>query len=219
MSNSFNISVKPDIAAVKAVVDAVRATDVPNIQTNIDANETKIDANKTIVDLIRFTDFPYTNSLIAANESKIDTIDGIADAIKLKTDLIPQNVRGSWAYAQLTTSSGTLVDLLNITGQGILHSLMIKLQDVADTLEIVVTPDSNPFAAKTLTGTIADNWVFPAPYTANVDSKILASAEFPTNRFAIFNLSFDTSLLIQLRRSAGTANTVSAKVYYTVDDF
>lgn len=81
MANSFNISVIPELAAVKTVVDAnkvvvdlIRGTDVPGINTNIDSNETKIDANKTVVDLIRFTDFPYTNTKIDANKTVIDSI-------------------------------------------------------------------------------------------------------------------------------------------------
>lgn len=50
MSNNFSIDVSPQIAAVLAavgtvdtVVDLIRSADVPAIQTNIDANETKID--------------------------------------------------------------------------------------------------------------------------------------------------------------------------------
>lgn len=54
MSNTFNISVAPELAALSAlvtivdtVVDNIRGIDVPDIQTNIDANETKIDAIQT----------------------------------------------------------------------------------------------------------------------------------------------------------------------------
>lgn len=57
MSNSFSISVAPEIAAlstkvdtIDTVVDAIRAVDVGAIQANINANETKIDANKGVID-------------------------------------------------------------------------------------------------------------------------------------------------------------------------
>lgn len=66
MSNSFNISVKPEIAA--AVV-------------KIDANKTAIIANKTVIDLVHGTDVPNIQTNINANETKIDTIAGIVDDI------------------------------------------------------------------------------------------------------------------------------------------
>lgn len=204
MSNSFNISFQPEFAA---------------LETKVDTIITKIDANKIVIDLIHGADLTSILANIGVNLTAITTLAGIVDAIKLKTDLIPQNVRGAWVYSHLTTSSSSLVDLVNISGHGFLHSLMISLQDTADTIEIVVTPDSNPFAAKTHTGTIANNWVFPCPADAVTDLKSLGFAEFPTNRWAPFNLEFDTSLLIQFRRSAGSANTVSAKAYYILDSF
>lgn len=73
MGNSFNTSLAPEIAALDAkvvivdsVADAIRATDVPNIQTNINANETKIDANKAVIDNIHDTDLPATKAVADA---------------------------------------------------------------------------------------------------------------------------------------------------------
>jgi len=77
MSNSFNISVIPEIAAletkvdtVDTVVDAIRATDVPDIQTNIDANETKIDAIPT--DPL-FALIPSDDSIVASDPNDTTT--------------------------------------------------------------------------------------------------------------------------------------------------
>lgn len=86
MSNTFNISVAPELAAldtkidtIDTVVDTIRATDVPDIQTNIDANETKID-------LIRSTDVPDIQTNIDANETKIDLIRG-TDVPNIQTNI------------------------------------------------------------------------------------------------------------------------------------
>lgn len=96
MSNSFNISVKPEIAAVKADtadirsdVTAIHDTNLPAVKsdtgdirtdvtaihdTDLPAAVTKIDANKSVVDLIRGTDVPNIQTNIDANETKIDAI-------------------------------------------------------------------------------------------------------------------------------------------------
>lgn len=89
MANSFNISVKPEIAAVSAlvttvdgVVDLIRSDDVPAIKSNTNANETKIDANKTVLDLIHGTDVVNIQTNIDSNETKIDDNKTSIDAIQ-----------------------------------------------------------------------------------------------------------------------------------------
>lgn len=107
MSNSFSISDEVLIAALEAkvdiidtVVDTIRATDVPNIQTNIDANETKI-----------------------------DTIDGIVDAIKLKTDLLPQDVIDlspmTPYFGAIIFSDTSYSTKVNVSGHGYFHQANI----------------------------------------------------------------------------------------------
>ncbi len=78
MSNSFSISVDVELAALTAalavvdgVVDNIRAVDVPAIQTNINANETKIDANLDAVNAvgvivadIHDTDLPGVETIV-----------------------------------------------------------------------------------------------------------------------------------------------------------
>jgi len=96
MSNSFFLSLLPNISALsdkiddnktviddihdtdlpaaKTVVDSIRSTDVPNIQTNIDVNETKIDSVKTVVDNVHDTDLPAVKTVVDSNKTVIDDI-------------------------------------------------------------------------------------------------------------------------------------------------
>jgi len=141
MSNSFNISVAPEIAAVSAlilvvdtVVDNIRATDVPNIQTNIDANETKIDANKTVV-----------------------------DAIQAKTDLIPQDFRGTLKSYGITTVSTSFVDVANITGKsGKILFVHLSGHSTGEA-QIRMTIDGTVWAVYSLAGAGTLMYVTPAP--------------------------------------------------------
>ncbi|MBA7483578.1 hypothetical protein ES707_19093 [subsurface metagenome] len=119
MSNSFNISVKPEIAAVSAkidtvdaVVDLIRGTDVPAIKTNIDANETKIIAIDAVVDLIRGTDVPAIQTNIDANETKIDAL--------------PSHIRGALTTAGISINSATYIDLISVTGSGRLYHIRVN---------------------------------------------------------------------------------------------
>jgi len=80
MSNSFNISVKPEIAALETKVDtidtevdAIRAEDVLNIRIDLNTNETKIEANKTVIDEnkvilvdLHDTDLPSVATIVTA---------------------------------------------------------------------------------------------------------------------------------------------------------
>lgn len=131
MPNNYSISDALLIAALEAkvdivdtVVDAIRATDVPNIQTNIDANETKI-----------------------------DTVDTVVDAIKLKTDDLPYLFRGAYNSASLTTTNAAFQTVLDIpTGSGIITNLIVKCYDAADTLELKLTLDGTVFTTLSHTG-------------------------------------------------------------------
>lgn len=225
MSNFFGMSVKPEIAALEAKVDIIdtevdyiRSTDVANIQTNINANETKIDANANDLGHIRNTAIPNVITEIDANETKIDTIDGIVDAIKLKTDATPQNVRGKCLSARLITAESTFQEVVNVTGHGILNGLGIKCVNAGDTLEVRVTLDGKEFAALPFTGSATYQSVL-VRYIPEVITYHLFSIDDTTNIFSQINLEFDTSLLVELRRSAGAAGNVDCCVFYSLDDF
>ena len=80
------------MAAIKAKTDNLPAD--PASETNVNANETKIDTIDTVVDAIKAkTDNlpadPASETNVDANETKIDTVDTVVDAIKAKTDNLP----------------------------------------------------------------------------------------------------------------------------------
>ena len=197
MGNSFNISDALLIAALEAkvdivdtVVDTIRATDVPAIQTNIDANETKI-----------------------------DTIDSVVDAIKIKTDAMPQMVRGSFTIAGMNYGGDTQTNLVNVTGSGKLLQMSIACSTAGLTVELQTTIDGVASALITHTGDTENMIVYPVARIASNTIlqflTILASSY--DNNFS--NIEFDTSLQIQIRRSAGPGGDIYATAYYIVDNF
>jgi len=227
MSNSFNISLKPEIAAVvvkidanKAVIDAVRATDVPNIQTNINANETKIDIIDTTVDAIRAVDIPVIASEINDNEAKIDTsisdiatVDGIVDAIKLKTDLLPLTLRGTMTQSYLSMSSDTFADVVNITDSGILMYLNIGADAAGAAIEIILSVDGITYATFShITSEGNENQGLSPKPVASTSPYITL---IDTVSFS-FDIEFSTSLRVQLRRSDGSGN-VHCSCSYSLD--
>lgn len=224
MANNFNISVKPEIAAAvvkidnnKTVIDENKVILADLHDTDLPAIDTKLTTLDTVADNIRNIDVPNIQTNIDANETKIDTIDGIVDAIKLKTDATPQNVRGKLYGVFLTTAESAFQDVVNISGHGKLNKLVIAVYDAGDTIELKVTFD----------GTAADN----VAHTGDVIQQIIsinivsgtgiALAKLPTTGADVnlFNIEFESSLLIQIRRSAGAAGNVIGYVNYTLDTF
>ncbi len=225
MANSFNISVKPEIAALETkvdtidtVVDLIRSTDVVNIQTNIDANETKIDTIDTVVDLIRGTDVVNLASAIANNAEAIEVIDGIVDAIKIKTDATPQNVRGRHLQTTFNTTENTLQTALSVTGHGFLDYLAFRVRDVTDTVALKVTVDGVPTSEASFTGDLGILHIVPATTIASPYLQLNLEVINAANYYR-FDFEFDRSLLVELRRSAGTALAVDCYIFYHVDDF
>jgi len=116
MSNNFNISVAPEIAAVSAlvltvdnVVDAIRAVDIP-------ANAALITGVKGVVDTIRATDFPALATLLPGN--------------------------GVPMHAFLRSNSNSLVTVLNIaSGIGFLTGIFINNTIDGSVVNIKVTID------------------------------------------------------------------------------
>lgn len=177
MSNSFNISVKPEIAALSAqivvvdtVVDAIRATDIPNIQTNIDANET------------------------------------ILDSIKLKTDLLPLTLPKCKPY-QVTGSgtSASYVELINVTGAGIFYYAYLRCSDDTTAVDIKITIDGLVEEFTGLQTLDYIQILRSAAY--DTDSLFLmwdtADPE-PVNLSNELNIEFSTDFKLEYRRSAGT---------------
>jgi len=80
MANSFSISADVELAAlavlvqtVDTVVDLIRSTDVPAIVSEVDDNESLLNALGIIVTDIHDTDLPAVNTNVSGNETKIDT--------------------------------------------------------------------------------------------------------------------------------------------------
>lgn len=174
MSNSFNISEKPEIAAVSDKVDI--------------------------------------------NTSKIDVIDSISNAIKLKTDLIPQAVRGTLYKGSLNTSSSEFQNVVNATGQGKLLMLSCLLMFDTDTLQLILTLDGSAFAPFSHTGNTTEHFLLPSLEILYVEPR-LRSIVPPLSDVNIFGFEFDTSLLIQIRRSDGTGGDVKCAAFYQLDEF
>jgi len=93
MSNSFFISLLPNINILsgkiddnKTVIDDIHDTDLPAAKTVIDdIHDTDLPAAKTVVDTIRSTDVPAIQTNIDTNETKIDTNKTLIEAI----DMLP----------------------------------------------------------------------------------------------------------------------------------
>ncbi|MQY77773.1 MAG: hypothetical protein GH151_01040 [Bacteroidetes bacterium] len=135
MSNSFNISDAPDIAAnlVQILSNAsalatIQITDLPGIADEINENQVFIEA---IID----THLPGVITEIDENETKIDTIGGNVDsilALKRFSDYTP--------HIAHIDASGTLLNIAS--GKGFLTGIIcVPLESAAGSVEVVVTID------------------------------------------------------------------------------
>lgn len=217
MSNSFNISVSPEIAALEAKVDIID-TIVDDIRdVDLPAHDTKLTTVDTVVDQIRDIDVPNIQSNIDANETKIDTIDGIVDAIKLKTDATPQNVRGSYIRIRGAMASDTYTPLVDVTGHGILYNLIIGLENNLDTVEMLLTLDGTAWSSITHTGDLIGQALVPV--VDILPSDTFRKVPCPPDEPVLLFLEFNTSLLIQYRRTPGILAAAYCKAQYFLDDF
>ena len=226
MSNSFNIDVKPEIAEIAADIAAAIVTVNANssglatsiISDLVDINTAIVDSQAAVLESIT-TNLALTDAKINVNLAAIDIIDGIVDAIKLKTDATPQNVRGNFNKSNLSTANAALQDVVNITGHGKLYLIGINCASADDTIEIKVTIDGDAFLVASHTGDTTTQIIIPDVLSPSAASAELYILSFPSTEPRLFNIEFDTSLLIQIRRSAGTAGNVNCKVYYSLDSF
>ncbi len=268
MSNSFNISVKPDIAALEAKVDIIdtevgliktdsaailidtaemqpklptsyimgssnvdsydaqieqvvaitydieertsNLPDDPASNTEVNANETKIDSNKVVVDAIQ-----AKTDIIGATVA-LETGGNIA-AIKAKTDLIPQDFRGSLNVVAAETVADTYVELCNVSGQGKLIFLMFLLDDAGDTITIRVTLDGTASTEFVFTGDTNNNFItIGNPIFTN---NLLHFDHCPESdvRDKFLHLEFNTSLVIEFYSQEGEAAAVYTKAGYIID--
>lgn len=142
----------------------------------------------------------------------------LLDAIKLKTDATPQKVRGSIIEEYLFTESSTYVNVVNVTGQGKLLILSCVLMDVADEIDILLTLDGTTFVNFTHTGDLVKHFILPYLDILYPMPSLFSVVE-PLTEAPLFNFEFDSSLLIQSRRSSGTGDQVKCSAIYQLDDF
>lgn len=145
-------------------------------------------------------------------------ISTLATDIKAKTDLTPQNVRGAIYQEYLFTENSALTDVVNVTGQGRLLMLTCLLLVDTDEIEIMVIVDDVTFVTFFHTGDVIQQYILPyldILYT----SPSLFSIVAPLTAANIFNIEFDTSLVIKCRRSTGTGDVVKCAAVYQLDEF
>jgi len=130
----------------------------------------------------------------------------------------PQNVRGKFYTAWLSTSSASFVEVLNLTGHGKLLHLAFKVLNLDDTVEIRLTTDGLEWYLIFHTGDIVYQNIVPDCNLILAGAMLKLIPE-PQPQPLLFDVEFSTSLLIELRRSAGTNDAVACKVYYQLDDF
>ena len=225
MSNSFNIDVKPEISAVADDIAAVK-TVVDDCLFNIIDNKIEIASIKSAVSTI-LTDLTFLGTTyVLPIKAKTDIIGasvaletlGNISSIKAKTDNLPQNVRGSLASAYITTDELEFQDVVNVSGQGILYTIAAVLENDADAFEIKLTIDGHTFLSPSHTGDTLDQVALVNPYTL-FESNLLRLLPLDNADQNLINFQFNTSLLVQIHRSAGTAAFVHCKVLYSLDDF
>ncbi|MQY80504.1 MAG: hypothetical protein GH151_15185 [Bacteroidetes bacterium] len=218
MSNSFNISVIPEIAALEAkidtidtVVDNIRAVDVVNLSSAI-AN------NAVDIGVIHNTDIPDLSTIVTNIGVAVVAIDTVVDDIQAKTDTIPQKIRGTMKTAHLSTTSAAYVEVLNVTGQGILYGISVNVADAADKIRFKITIDGIA-SEGTHTGDTDINSLVSCITSASGDFYFNPVAFIQTDMSGTFYFSFSTSLLIEIKRDTGTANNVLCSVWYAEDEF
>lgn len=142
----------------------------------------------------------------------------LLDAIKLKTDVTPQKVRGQLYHQYLFHSSADFQDVVNVTGQGKLLMLSCLLMSDSDSIEILLSLDGKDFGVWSHTGDITKQFLLPY-LDILYATPMLRSIVPPLTDVNIFGFEFDSSLLIQSRRSAGTGGDVKCAAIYLLDDF
>ncbi|MBA7609462.1 hypothetical protein ES703_16653 [subsurface metagenome] len=238
MSNTFNISVKPEIAAAVAKIDAIKADTGPIRLDVTDIHDSYLPAVITDTGAIRNdmndvhdTMLPdviaNTNALrndvtdihdteIPFIKTKTISILNRANAIKAKTDLFPQNVRGRFLKTLFSTSESAFQTALEVTGHGHIYFMNVRCAHGDDTLEFRLTIDGLVFELLEHTGD--NNFISLTPYQ-ELSTLYLQKGDASADDRYKFDLSFDRTLLLELRRSAGTTGTVAVGIVYAVDDF
>lgn len=236
MSNTFNISVAPEIAALEAKVDivdtevdAIRATDIPGIDAKVDIVDTEVDSIRatdipgidtkitiidTVVDQIRDIDVPNIQTNIDANETKIDIVDTVADAIQLKTDALPQLVRGGFTFTTGRIIGTTLTLILDLTGSGVLRFLSYNVLTAINGIKIRVLIDGVQFIDFQSTTLETQYLALLHQPTLAGDPQFIKSSD-PFD----LNLGFDSTLQVLTAQVVTKTEDSVVNIIYNLDDF
>lgn len=196
MANSFGLSFRPELAAVKTVVDA----------------------NSVILVDVHNTDLPAVKTDIGSNTTAIGNVKSVVDAVKLKTDLLPLTLPKCKPY-QVTGSgtSASYVELINVTGAGIFYYAYLRCTDNTTGVDIKITIDG---LVEEFIGLQTLDYIQILREAAyDSDSLFLmwdTSDPEPPNLSNELNVEFSTDLKVEYRRSAGAMTIYWHLVYGVV---
>ncbi|MBA7520717.1 hypothetical protein ES705_12813 [subsurface metagenome] len=137
-------------------------------------------------------------------------------ALSAKID-INRNVRGTLLSKFVFHTSSDFVEIINVSGPGVLYKLLIKLLDAGDTMELMIVRDSINFDCFVFTGSAVMQVVFPLASSSAVNHITLTSLDITGAGPNLFNMDFQNTLVISTRRSAGTAAEVQCYALYSLD--
>lgn len=133
--------------------------------------------------------------------------------------LAPQIVRGGSATARISTANAAFQTVLNIAGQGKITQITGACLNAGDTLEVRVTIDGTVWITVTHTGDLIQQVILSCVRPNSNQGRLVKIAQPLTVAQALFDIEFDTSAHIELRRSAGANNNVECTVLYNLDNF
>ena len=118
--------------------------------------------------------------------------------------------RGKFSFAQLVTASDVYVNVLNISkGSGFINNILIG--NGTDTnIQIRITIDGITLLERNYTTFDSYAWIC---WNSFVDDPVNITTTSYSNAFFV---EFNTSLKVEIRRTAGTDN-VSSQVLYNLD--
>ena len=226
--NIRNIDV-PNIQTVinanKVVIDDFHDVHLPTIETELHANYLVIEdlhvvdiPNMRLVVNSTSDDVEFIRlSMLVLSKNAIDAIKAVVDdirAIDVPALAIPQNVRGDFSFASLFTSSDTFLEVLNVTGSGILQAISARCTDNAYQITIQITIDGTIFYADgPITGDTLHHNLQASPQLANPYHDVAVVDHLPN-----ILCEFSTSLLIEVKEATGAGNVECAAIY-SLDDF
>lgn len=214
MSNSFSISVKPEIAALKA--------DTADIRTDVTAiHDTALPAVKTETGYILTGVTSIHDVLLPAIDGKLDT--NLAA-------IIAKTIRGDVTFAYLDTTNFTdYQTIVDIAGSGKLISLQGMCINAGDTFSLELIIDGLQFYKDittdlTWTGSALGHSIEIYPYfnTSDINAQyhnaLILNKLLTDTIDGLINIEFNTSLSVKIKKTVlGEAGYIHGKVIYQLN--